>query len=159
MYQVLARAASGIKKAYKEKRSKKEINKEIFSPFVILSYNRTKRQRDKVTKGDFYMTSFDYIWELLAPKVEFANRKQACYRLWSSFPLEQQRAIYASIKDKMTKGQFVDYNPYFAIEKNARPQFKQLSMNDYYARYGTTEPRDGWKMTNPTGNQVIYVKN
>ena len=29
---------------------------------------------------------------------------------------------------------------------------------DYYARYGTTEERDGWHMANPTGNKVIYVK-
>ena len=27
-----------------------------------------------------------------------------------------------------------------------------------YARYHTTEPRDGWQMANPTGNKVIYVK-
>ena len=104
------------------------------------------------------MTSFDYIWELLAPKVEFANRKQACFRLWNSFTIEQQRTIYATIKDKKTKGQFVDYNPYFAIQKNSSRPIRQLSMNEYYARFGTTEEQDGWKMTNPTGNKVIYIK-
>ena len=55
---------------------------------------------------------------------------------------------------------FVDYNPYFAIMKNSQlmSQRQEMSFNDYYAKYGTTEPRDGWHMENPTGNQVIYVK-
>ena len=45
------------------------------------------------------------------------------------------------------------------IEDNAKPHRQQtLSFKDYYARYGTTEERDGWKMANPTGQQVIYVK-
>ena len=39
------------------------------------------------------------------------------------------------------------------------PQREILSFNDYYAKYGTTEERDGWKMANPTGQKVIYVKN
>jgi hypothetical protein len=33
-----------------------------------------------------------------------------------------------------------------------------LSYAAYYAKYGTTEERDGWHMENPTGNRVIYVK-
>ena len=58
------------------------------------------------------------------------------------------------------KGKFVDYNPYFAIMKNSQlmSQRQVLSYSDYYARFGTTEPRDGWHMENPTGNKVIYVK-
>ena len=30
--------------------------------------------------------------------------------------------------------------------------------NEYYKLYGTTAERDGWKMTNPTGNQMIWVR-
>ena len=42
----------------------------------------------------------------------------------------------------------------------ARPPRQQtLSYADYYARYHTTEPRDGWQMANPTGQKVIYVRN
>ena len=107
------------------------------------------------------MNSFDLLWQLLSPKVEYANRKRACYNLWISFTSEQQQTIYDSIKDKIEKGMFVDYNPYFAIQKNSlhrTPKQQTLSYADYYARYGTTEERDGWHMANPTGNKVIYVK-
>ena len=38
------------------------------------------------------------------------------------------------------------------------PQEKTLSFNEYYKLYGTTAERDGWKMTNPTGNQIMYVR-
>ena len=34
----------------------------------------------------------------------------------------------------------------------------EMSYDAYYGKYGTTEERDGWKMENPTGRQVIYVK-
>ena len=105
------------------------------------------------------MKTFDQIWELLAPKVEFANRKRACYDFWQSLPEDKQEAVYAAIADKKAKGLFVDYNPYFAITRNAQPRQPQtLSFADYYARYGTTEPQDGWRMANPTGQKVIFVK-
>ena len=59
----------------------------------------------------------------------------------------------------MTNGQYVDYNPYFAILKASKVvSSPSLSLREYYSRYGTTEEKDGWKMTNPTGNQVVYVK-
>ena len=58
-------------------------------------------------------------------------------------------------------GEFVSENPYYAIYDNAYPPRKRqrvMSYADYYAKYGTTEERDGWKMANPTGQKVIYVK-
>ena len=49
--------------------------------------------------------------------------------------------------------------PEYAIQKNGTPPRSQtLSFNDYYNRYGTTVERDGWKMENPTGDKVIYVR-
>ena len=33
-----------------------------------------------------------------------------------------------------------------------------FEQGEYYDRYGTTEPKDGWHMENPTGHQVIFVK-
>ena len=107
------------------------------------------------------MNSFDFLWQLLAPKVEYANRKRACYNLWMSFTDEQRLTIFNAIKDKKTNGQFVDYNPYFAIQKNSlqQPARQQtLSYADYYARFGTTEEQGGWHMANPTGQKVIFVK-
>ena len=107
------------------------------------------------------MNSFDLLWQLLAPKIEYANRKRACYNLWMSFPEEQRLTIFNAIKEKKTNGQFVDYNPYFAIQKNSlmpTPRQHTLSLADYYAKYGTTAETDGWHMQNPTGNKVIFVK-
>ena len=112
------------------------------------------------------MKTFNEFWELLSPKVEYANRRRACFERWNKLSENQQDALYETIYDKLSKGKFVDYNPLFAMTNNSSfPSgrdgvgFQQtLSFADYYARYGTTEERDGWVMKNPTGNKVIYVK-
>lgn len=104
------------------------------------------------------MDSFDLIWQLLNPQAQYANRKRACYDMWQSFSEDKRNRIIEAIKDKQAKGKFVDYNPYFAIKRNSQEQMQTLSFNEYYTRFGTTEERDGWKMANPTGNKVIYVK-
>ena len=67
---------------------------------------------------------------------------------------------FKDIRKKLEKKRFVHYDPLRAIQENAQAlQSQTLSYADYYARYHTTEPRDGWRMANPTGNKVIYVKN
>jgi len=103
------------------------------------------------------------MWALLKPQGEYKRRYHACARLWSGYPPEMQERIYSTISTAKEQGKAVHPNPYFAIEDTAlllqRPKRTlQLSYADYYARYHTTEERDGWKMTNPTGNQVMYVK-
>jgi len=99
---------------------------------------------------------FEQYWTLIGGNVNFSNRKEAAKNAWLAHPDK-----HAAIINWLSKhGRYTGRNPYFFIldfQVRARPQ--TLSFNDYYARYGTTEPRDGWKMTNPTGNQVIYVKN
>jgi hypothetical protein len=112
------------------------------------------------------MDSFGWIWQLLAPQGEFCRRMGACRRLWDSFDLEKQRAIYRTIRDKLAAGEFVSENPYYAIYDNAYPPRKKqqrvMSYADYYAKYGTTEERDGWKMVKPekAGDPPVhYVKN
>ncbi len=106
------------------------------------------------------MTSFDYLWQLLNPKSEYATMRNYCQKIWDTFPVEKQRLIYLNIQAKKEKGLFVDFNPFYAIQKNASPPKQQtLTFAEYYAKYGTTLEQDGWKMTNPTGQQVIYVKN
>lgn len=104
--------------------------------------------------------NFANLWALLSPKVEYANRKSACYRLWQSLSEEQQSNIFTTIQEKMKKGEYVDYNPYFAIMNNRSQQsrLQMLSFSEYYAKYGTTEEQDGWKQANPTGERVVYVK-
>ena len=105
------------------------------------------------------MTSFDYLWQLLNPQNEYLAMRNYCQKIWETIPLEKQRLIYQNIQAKKAKGLFVDYNPFYAIQKNGSPPKQQtLSFADYYARYGTTEPQDGWRMANPTGQKVIYVK-
>jgi hypothetical protein len=104
------------------------------------------------------MDTFEHIWALLNPQGEYKRRRQACRRLWESFPIERQRQIYAVISRRKTRGEFVNPNPYFAIEDNAEVPVERLTFSEYYARFGTTEEQGGWKMTNPTGNKVIYVR-
>ena len=107
------------------------------------------------------MIIFEEIWMLLNPQGEFKRRRGARERLWPGYDAARQESIYKKIAGKLQRGEFVNQNPYFAIEDNAMepmPRRETLSFNDYYNRYGTTEERDGWKMENPTGNQVIYVR-
>ena len=107
------------------------------------------------------MYTFYEIWTLLEPKAEYANLINKCKELWESFPLEKQQEVFLKIEKKKLEKKFIDYNPLLAIRNNSiersKPQ-QVLSYADYYARYGTTEERDGWHMENPTGNKVIYVK-
>ena len=103
---------------------------------------------------------FEEFWKIHNPKPEYAHMQNYCRKIWESLSPEKQKIICQNIRLKTEKGLFVDYNPYYAIQKNGTlPRPQTLSFNDYYNQYGTTEPRDGWQMTNPTGNQVIYIKN
>jgi hypothetical protein len=106
------------------------------------------------------MKTFIDIWQLLSPKAEYVNRMRACRELWDSLTENQQDNIFDLISDKLSKGKFVDYNPLFAIEKNAvaaKPQI--LSYDAYYAKYGTTEEQDGWqRVYEADKKRTIYVK-
>ena len=106
------------------------------------------------------MTTFDFLWQMLDKHGVIERYKGDCYDLWNTFSLEQQRLIYRSIRDKIRAGTFVNYHPVKAVRDNipAPPKKQILSFAAYYARYGTTEPMDGWHTENPTGQQVIYVK-
>lgn len=110
------------------------------------------------------MKTINNIWALLAPEGEYKRRRGACERLWGSYDEIRQEAIYARIEGKIARGEFVNVNPYFAIEDNARemrPRKIVMSYADYYAKYGTTEERDGWKMVKPekAGDPPVhYVK-
>ena len=106
------------------------------------------------------MKTIDDIWQLLNPQGEYKRRRGACERLWQGYGQARQDEIYSIIEGKLQRGEFVNENPYFAIEDNAprSPKQQVLSYADYYAKFGTTEEQGGWKMANPTGNKVIYVK-
>lgn len=102
-------------------------------------------------------TDFETYWTLFQPDAIYENRKDATKIEWHACPPDKQQAIIAWLRKH---GSYKGRNPYFFIQdfRVMQPRSKTLSFNDYYAKYGTTEERDGWKMTNPTGQQVIYVK-
>ena len=107
------------------------------------------------------MKTFDDIWALLAPQGEYKRRRGACERLWQGYGLARQEQIYSVIAGKLQRGEFVNPNPYFAIEDNAMatPRQQTLSYAEYYQRYGTTEETDGWKRQYlPEQQKTIYVK-
>ena len=110
------------------------------------------------------MCSYLSIWALLKPQGEYKRRYRACERLWAGYSPEMQQRIYNAISEARQRGDWISPNPYFAIEDTAlnlqqKPRMQQLSYAEYYRRYGTTAETDGWKMENPTGQKVIYVKN
>ena len=91
-------------------------------------------------------TTFDHIWQLLNPTVEFSTRgrTEACRRLWESFDLERQRYTYRTIRDKKRRGEFVSDNPYFAIEDNSRAPRQPSTILQPPTNYvGKVLPRGG----------------
>ena len=80
---------------------------------------------------------FNRFWALFAVNERLYPHRRACtLNLWMKMPQEKRSAIIEELER---------YGP-------------TLSFNEYYKLYGTTAERDGWKMTNPTGNQIMYVK-
>ena len=107
------------------------------------------------------MIPFETLWELLEPKKEYEPVRNRCLLLWNTFTIEQQRAIYRTIRNRKKEHLFVDYNPLFAIERFSKtPQKQTLSFNDYYQKFGTTEEQNGWRRVFlPDKQQTIYIKN
>ena len=142
----------------KEKRSKKE-NYNCTKGCYVLRVHVTPDVTPFCNTNKKIMNDFQQLWALLRQHGSSAKRETECAALWATYPPDMQQRIYATIRTKLEQGKFVHYDPLRALEENARPPRQQtLSYADYYARYHTTEPRDGWQMANPTGNKVIYVK-
>lgn len=105
------------------------------------------------------MSTFNELWQLLRDHGSSNKREQECAALWASYPPEVRQRIYDAIRLKLEQKKFVHYDPLRAMRENAEAVSRQtLSYAAYYKRYGTTEPRDGWRMANPTGDKVIYVR-
>ena len=102
------------------------------------------------------MENFEVFWELFDPDPEFNNRRRACMTLWEQ-KAEQQKVILAFLKSGKQRS---SRNPYYFLAdfRVRRPQ--TLSYADYYAKYGTTDPVNGWKKVFlPDQQKTIYVKN
>ena len=133
----------------------------MFKSCVCLSYDAredkgTDKNGTKQLKIIIMDLKFDFetYWSLMQPAPQFENRKTAAEREWNKYP-EKHVAIIMWLKKH---GPYPLRNPYFFIQDFRMQQVQTLSFNDYYKRFGTTEEQGGWKMVNPTGNQVFYVK-
>ena len=65
-------------------------------------------------------TSFEIIWEFLAPAEQFLNRREACERLWKGLTLKKQRQIYATLVWQREQRIEIEENPYFANSQRIR---------------------------------------
>lgn len=97
---------------------------------------------------------FNRFLELFQPDKEFTSRLGVAQRLWDQCSLAKQSAIVAWLE---THGRYRGRNPYFFI-LDFKPRRETMTFAEYYAKFGTTAEQGGWKMENPTGQQVIYVK-
>ena len=119
----------------------------------------TEAQKEKRKKQFLTMFTFNDLWELLHDHGATDKKKGDCARLWDSLTALQQQQLVTIIRSKLQQDKFVHYDPLRAMRENIRQARKLvLSYAEYYAKYGTTLERDGWKMENPTGQRVIYVK-
>ena len=100
------------------------------------------------------------LWQKLYDHGAIERKKEGTERYWRTLSAEQQKAVFNSISRKLAAGGWLQYDPIRAIKEHTPKgqRIESLSYGEYYARYGTTEEQDGWKMANPTGNKVIYVK-
>ena len=105
---------------------------------------------------------FDSFWILVASHGSVAQlHKEEAMQVWNNYSPEQQQAIYISIEKKLQSGGFVHYNPANAIRDNVprAPRTQVLSYDEYYQRFGTTQPLQGWRMVRLEDQQkTIYVK-
>lgn len=104
---------------------------------------------------------FCHIWTLLKSHGVVPSEEQLAHSEWNKYNLDQKRAIYRSIRDKIRAGKFVNYHPHLAIRENAPKQPRTISIpaEKYYAMYNTQKNCDGWVRTFlPDQQKTIYVK-
>ena len=75
---------------------------------------------DNKTAPVINRSSFEYLWELLNPPLEFHNMRAKCEsKLWNACTIHMQHRIYRLIRDRKRAGKPVEPNPWYAIV-NAR---------------------------------------
>ena len=102
-------------------------------------------------------------WKLVKDRGHVAPfYREECEALWTTYSPAQQKALCEAIKRKIDAGLFVSYRPNDAMRDNAprTPKTQTLSYAEYYARFNTTDPINGWKkIFLPDQQKTIYVKN
>ena len=108
-------------------------------------------------KKYFMDIDFNEFWEAYKPDIiRFPNRKAATFLEWRKRSSAAQKAMLDYVK---TKGAPPWKNPFFFVVDFPEPQHQTLSYEAYYAKYGTTEDRDGWRRVFiPEQRKTIYVK-
>lgn len=114
------------------------------------------------------------LWQLLHPSETFdtRGRYERCFAVWNRWDEAKRTRIYQQIAAKLQNGEFINPNPCFALDDAAqademtqaktawKKRTQQLSFRDYYTRFGTTEPQDGWQRKYlPEKQTTIYIKN
>ncbi len=100
---------------------------------------------------------FNIYWTLIGGNMHFADRREAAKRVWDAHP-EKHFAIITWLR---AHGKYPDRNPYFFILDFQNKRTRTMTFEQYYAKFGTTEERDGWKMVKPkkAGDPPVhYVK-
>ena len=105
--------------------------------------------------------TFVHIWNLLVSHGVVPSEIHDAEEEWNKYSLQQQRAIYRAIRDKIRAGKFVNYHPVLAIRDNA-PKAQRIiviSAAEYYRRYQTQANQDGWvRKFLPDQHKTIYIK-
>lgn len=103
--------------------------------------------------------TFDHLWQLLANHGSSDRRRLDAFLLWEKLTPDRRQQLYDRIASKLRHNRFVHYDPVHAIIDNTRPpEPRVLTYGEYYSRYRTTEPKDGWQMTKNADGHVCYIK-
>ena len=106
------------------------------------------------------MINFEQIWSLLYDHGATDKRKCDCAALWDRLTDDQRLQLYTTISRKIREDKFLHFDPLRAMRENIRrSKREELSYQEYYQRYGTTEEKDGWRRVYlPERQTTIYVK-
>ena len=106
--------------------------------------------------------NFEEFWTLVENHGSVAYfHKNECENLWRGLTAEQQQAVYNAIQRKLDLGLFVHYDPTKAVRDNLpkAPKIQTISGEEYYRRYQTQTPQDGWRRVFlPDQQKTIYIK-
>lgn len=74
-------------------------------------------------------STFVHIWNLLVSHGVVPSEIHEAEEYWNGFTLDEQRAIYTAIRNKIRASKFVNYHPVLAIRDNAPKKTRQVPTN------------------------------
>ena len=126
------------------------------SPIIVSDGTDGTRRNFKIMDYSI-IEEFNRFWILFGvDETKFPRRRACTLKLWMDMPQERRDAIIEHLRQY---GAQSDKNPYFFIQDFQNKPRQELSFKDYYARFHTTEERDGWvRKFLPEQQKTIYVK-